>query len=464
MILSKLRVQNFRSIKDTGDIPVTRLLAFIGENNCGKSNIISAVERFLSGGTGGTTRDDFNDPTQPITIAGSFDELLPGEKKRWRSYLVNGSLLLQKNMALQTNDRSGKEKVETEFHGYRAEPKDWFLSLSKIAEQLGDRPNWKKVVEDNHLPDYFLEDGKCNKTIFGKALAKYIDENDVEYDDPDVSTTQALGLQSNVVATLPRIYFLKAITDYSDETDKRTSGTTFRRLMGDLSERILKNDPEYKKVEEALAQIRSLLNALGNPEGTRRLETLSIIETKITEFLKKLMPSVTGVSLAVALDDVKSMFSNGISLSVNDGVSTDVLSKGHGLQRCIVFTLLHTLILNERNQLMAKPGEQLPAGPPIILAIEEPELYIHPQLAKLFFDVMREFSATDQVLYATHSPLFVDAYEYNTIAIVRKDSVAVGTCVRCCDNAAFSDLDDRKIFKGLTRLNPAVNDSTFAHV
>jgi len=378
MILSKLRVQNFRSIKDTGDIPVTRLLAFIGENNCGKSNIISAVERLLSGGSAGTTRDDFNDPAQPIIIIGRFDELLPEEKKRWRSYLVNGSLLLQKNMVLQTDDRSGKEKVEAEFHGYRAEPKDWFFSLSKISEKLGDRPNWKKVAEDNGLPDYFFEDGRCNKTIFSKALSRYIDENDIQYDEPDVSTTQALGLQSNVVATLPRIHFLKAITDYSDETDKRTSGTTFRRLMGDLSERILKNDPEYKKVEEALEQIRSLLNTPGNSGRTRRLETLSIIETKITEFLKKLMPSVTSVSLSVALDDIKSIFSNGISLSVNDGVPTDVLAKGHGLQRCIVFTLLQALILNERNQLMAKSGEQLPPGPPIILAIEEPELYICP--------------------------------------------------------------------------------------
>jgi predicted ATP-dependent endonuclease of OLD family len=108
------------------------------------------------------------------------------------------------------------------------------------------------------------------------------------------------------------------------------------------------------------------------------------------------------------------------------------------------------------------PGEKLPPGPSIILAIEEPELYIHPQLAKLFFDVMHEFSATDQVLYATHSPLFVDAYEYNSIAIVRKDSVDVGTCVRCCDNTAFNDLDDHKIFQGLTRLNPAVNELFFA--
>lgn len=462
MILCKLRAQNFRSIKDSGDIPVTRLMAFIGENNCGKSNIISAVEKFLSAGAGGTTKEDFNDTSQPIIITCSFNNFLQYEKKRWRPYLVNNSLILQKKLELQTDERTGREKVESEFHGYKAEPKEWFLSLSKIAEKLGERPNWKKIVEDNNLPEYFLEEGRCNKTIFSKALLKFIEENDVEYEDPDISVTQALGLQSNVIATLPRIYFLKAITDYSDETDKRSSNTTFRRLMGDLSERILKNDPEYRKVEDALIQIKSLLNTIQNPAGITRLQTLSIIENRITEFLRTLMPSVTGVSLSVSLDDIKNIFSNGISLSVNDGVSTDVLAKGHGLQRCIVFTLLKALILNERNQLLSEEGHETPVVPPIILAIEEPELYIHPQLAKLFFDVMREFSITDQVIYATHSPLFIDAYECNNIAIVRKDSVALGTCVRCCNNEAFDGLDDHKIFQGLTRLNPAVNELFFA--
>lgn len=439
-----------------------RLLALIGENNCGKSNIISAVERLVSAGSGGTTEDDFNDSAEPIMVTGTFDELLPEERKRWRSYLVGTTLTLEKRLALRTDDRSAKEKVEAEFHGYRAEPKDWFLSLTKIAERYGERPNWKKIVEDNGLPAYFVEDGKCNKTIFSKALARYLEENDVEYDEPDRSATQALGLQSNVVTTLPRMYFLKAITDYTDETDRRKSSTTFRRLMGDLSERILKNDPEYRKVEDALAQIKALLNTLSTATGTNRLQSLSTIEARITDFLRKLMPSVNGVSLTVAVDDIKTIFSDGISLSVDDGIPTDVLAKGHGLQRCIVLTLLQALILNERDQLVTAADAQPPPGPPIILAIEEPELYIHPQLAKLFFDVMHEFSKTDQVIYATHSPLFIDAFEYTNVALVRKLSVREGTRVRSCDEAAFAGLDERKIFKGMTRLNPAVNELFFA--
>ena len=461
MILTSLQIRNFRSIRDTEVFPVPRLLSLIGENNSGKSNIMAAVQVLMTGGAAGIGRDDFKDPATAIIITGTFAELTDAEKQRWQKYLVSGELILEKQLSLDTDQRTGKEKVSGEYHGYSAEPKDWFLSPAKIQEKEGNRPDWAGIVETNGLPEYFLKDGKCNKSVFTSALKRYLAESTVEYDEPDLSATHALGLESNVVASLPTVHFLRAITDYSDEIDKRSSTTTFRRLMGDLSERILKNDPQYDKIEDALCQIRSLFNALGSDASAPRLEALSTIETKITELLRKLMPSVAGVSMSVEVSDIKDMFSGGISLAVNDGVETDVLAKGHGLQRCIVFTLLQTLIMNEREQLVpgAGPSQDTPS---IILAIEEPELYIHPQLAKLFYDVMRDFSASDQVVYATHSPLFVDAFEHDSIAIVTKPSVETGTTITSCDSAAFEGLDDRRIFKGLSRLNPTINEMFFA--
>ena len=252
MYLRELRIKNFKSIKDTKSFPVSRLLAFIGENNSGKSNIMAAIELLIGAGSGGISKTDFNNSELPIVITGKFSELTNPEKGRWQSYLVNSELILEKHLTLASDPRTGKEKVTGEFHGYKAEPTDWFLSLAKIESKLGSRPKWASIVEENNLPDYFLQDEKCNKTIFSKGLVQYLNENIVKYDDPDLSSTQALGLQSNVIASLPSVYFLKAITDYSDEIDKRSSTTTFRRLMGDLSDRILKNDPDYGKIENAL--------------------------------------------------------------------------------------------------------------------------------------------------------------------------------------------------------------------
>jgi predicted ATP-dependent endonuclease of OLD family len=46
---------------------------------------------------------------------------------------------------------------------------------------------------------------------------------------------------------------------------------------------------------------------------------------------------------------------------------------------------------------------------------------------------MKEFSKTDQVIYTTHSTLMIDAYEYQSIGIVRKDSIEVGSKVHNCN-------------------------------
>ena len=237
-------------------------------------------------------------------------------------------------------------------------------------------PKWADLARDNKLPDYFLEDGKSNKTVYSKAIGRYLLENEVVFDPPDLSTTQALGLQSNVIASLPRVYLLPAITDYSDEIDKRSSSSTFRRLMAALSERILQKDSRFIEVQKALATIRGLLNPSSTEGVPSRIESLVTIETRITGLLRKVIPSVTGVALSVEVNEVKDLFSAGVSLSVNDGVDTNVLAKGHGLHRCVVFTLLQTLILNERNQLIAVHSEASPPADPILLLIEEPELYI----------------------------------------------------------------------------------------
>jgi putative ATP-dependent endonuclease of OLD family len=458
MRIRKIDISNLRSIVASQTIPVSNLLALVGENNAGKSNILIAVGAFLAGGSGGLKEEDFNDRTVPIIIKIMFEDLTDFEKKRWKKYLVEGKLILEKRVWIETDEESGSHRIKSEYHGYEASPADWFLSIDRIREAKGERPKWAEIVAENGLPEYFLEDGKCNKGIYTSALSQYIEENEVTFNEPDLSKTHALGLQSKVVASLPAYYLLPAITDYSDEIDKRQKSSTFRRLMGELSERILKNDSRFGEIEQALSRVHALLNDFAGDGTEKRLDALANIESQIGGLLKELMPSITAVKLAVQIEELKDLFSAGVTLSVDDGVETNVLAKGHGLQRCIVFSLLRTLIETERNN--HDHDARQPRS--IILGIEEPELYIHPQLAKLFYDVMRAFGETDQVLYTTHSPLFIDAYRYQEVAIVSKPDIIKGTKAKTAISGIFDALDDRKVFKGLSRFNPAVNELFFA--
>lgn len=461
MKLTQISITNYRSIKSIIDCKIEPFFILIGENNTGKSNFLNAINIFLSAGSGGLKVEDFYSTNETIIIKTKFSVVSKYLKKIWRPYMIGDDLIVQKHLWIENDTSSGKSTIKSEYHGYKAEPKEIYLSIKKLIKKYGDRPKWIDIINENNLPDYFKENGKSSKAIYEKAVQRYISENDIEYDSPDLSSTQALGFQSKAIANLPTFYLLEAICDYSSEVDKRSSNSTFRRLMSDLSDRIIKTDPKYKKIEDALKTIDELLNEKTVKDKKEdRMTTLSDIEEKIKEVLVKLMPTVDKIRLKVITDDIKTIFSKGVEISVDDGVETDVLLKGHGLQRCIVFSLLKTLIENERGTLFGQKEENK-EYPPIILAIEEPEMYIHPQIGKLFYDVLVEFSKNDQVIYTTHSPRFIDVFEYESIALTSKNSVD-GTMVQNCDTSVFNDLPNKKIFKGLTQLNSDVNELFFA--
>ena len=464
MRLVRLNIKNFRSIKDIEELRVEPLQGFVGENNAGKSNILRAIGCFLSAGAGGMTPDDFNDPAQQATIEAEFGALSDSERKRLRTYLIGDRLILQKRLLVTQDDRSGRTKVTAEYHGYRAEPRDWRLSTAKVIEQKGNRPKWEEIATECGILDYVRgEDGRVNKASYGAGLTKLLYErDDIEYDAPELGQTQALGIQQNLLASLPEFYLLPAITDYSDEIDRRSSSTVFRRLMADLADRILRADPRYGEIETTLTKLRQLLNPAIEGEQPQRLEALSSVEISLRDTIKRLMPSVDGVQLAVEVEESKEIFSKGVTIKVDDGVLTDVLAKGHGMQRSIVFALLQMLI---------KPGQQQGEARPIILAIEEPELYIHPHAQRLIFRALKEFAGltddadqalgTDQVIYTTHSPAFVDISRYERIGVVGKEPAA-GTIIRQCAAGILGNFEERKGFKLLTSFGLKHNELFFA--
>ena len=121
--------------------------------------------------------------------------------------------------------------------------------------------------------------------------------------------------------------------------------------------------------------------------------------------------------------------------------------------------------------MLIKSGQQQREARPIILGIEEPELYIHPHAQRLIFRVLKEFAgltddadqtlSTDQVIYTTHAPAFVDISRYERIGVVRKET-ATGTIVRQCAVGVLGTAEERNGFKLLTSFGLKHNELFFA--
>jgi hypothetical protein len=125
---------------------------------------------------------------------------------------------------------------------------------------------------------------------------------------------------------------------------------------------------------------------------------------------------------------------------IEDNFEGGIGHKGHGLQRALILTLLQHLAItkpdedseekNPENGKEVRTAEATPdfQGPDLILALEEPELYLHPSraryLASVFCNLVESKKGANcpntQVIFATHSPYFVDISHFDQIRILRK--------------------------------------------
>jgi putative ATP-dependent endonuclease of the OLD family len=96
---------------------------------------------------------------------------------------------------------------------------------------------------------------------------------------------------------------------------------------------------------------------------------------------------------------------------VDDGFNSLLQDKGSGIQSSVIIELFTYYTKNH-------------AQAPSLLAIEEPELYLHPQARRVLSHQLDEFIDGDrnQVIVATHSPEFISsAHETLNIHVIRKE-------------------------------------------
>nr|PZN03582.1 MAG: hypothetical protein DIU66_07060 [Bacillota bacterium] len=90
----------------------------------------------------------------------------------------------------------------------------------------------------------------------------------------------------------------------------------------------------------------------------------------------------------------------------------DPAELGEGTRNLLILALLRSYAVTLRQS-----GEQLSG----ILAVEEPEIYLHPQAQRNLFRILREIADSGiQVIISTHSSHFVDTEFFDSIGLVRK--------------------------------------------
>lgn len=403
MRIKKLRIEGFRSIKNPLEIDLEQINAIIGPNNSGKSNILSAIYRVL--GRDWVTKNTFfesdvynEEADNDISIEFEFDK--PFEYCEFKGFPVK----IPKVRFLYTRYKIGDNKGER-----RLEKCCLNLDNSKVR---GFKSKPQSGVKAEMIP---------LKTIPQELQEAF----PVIYIGTDRNLKNQLPSSRNsILGSL----MMDINADFENTNNLMSVGT------GDN----IKSMPRNKRFKQAIDEaIRSL-----------KTDEFIALENSIKDNALKILgfnPQTDSDKLDLYFNPFSSLeFYKSLEIFVKEHDYTINASElGDGFQNAIVLAILKAF--EERK----KQGA--------LFLIEEPEMYLHPQMQRSLYKTIRQIGETNQVIYTTHSPHFVTIPEFKEIIITSKDKD--GTQVIKSNLEA----DDNLKNKFIKELDPERNELFFAN-
>lgn len=448
MKLASLRIQNWRSIK-TLEIQFQDLMIFIGQNNHGKSNVLSAILFFF--GEIKPQDLDFNRGAQDLFVEATFTDLDDTDRNTFKKYLRHdGAIQVRKTAYIGGN---------FEYRGFLQNPVyDW------LKESNASSYTKREIASSLPFHPFLPKEGRLSKQDIVDAQAKYVAENleKVAFSF-ELEDTNFLGLKSVAKGIFGDVYFIPAVKDATDDfTTKEASA--FGKLYAAIIESMSTNNPDWKDTKDKLRSLFGTLNrrdANGSENQNRPKE--------LTEFERSLSNELTSwgaeIDVEVLPPDIDDVFRANTQVWIDDGMRTDIRRKGHGLQRALTFALIKVVsdrLKKERERLAEDANQARAVSASTYFILEEPELYLHPQAQRALFDTLASLSESkNQVILCTHASALIDVERYKSICIVRKDDDARGTEICQCSDDIFSG-DEKTDFNLSYWINPDRSELFFA--
>lgn len=381
-------------------------MALVGQNNSGKSNVLKALELFFKVSKSMVTKDLFymRDESLKIVITLFFNDLTPWEKNQFSPWMCDEKLIVSREITLSEDSPT----IDTYAFKNLPEP-EWLqeeqINGTKINEWWQNKDSL--VIDDLDFTDE-LGSSKPSVGNWKSIAAEFLEKHSDKIPFKINKIKNPRGYDGVLKGALPEFIYIPAVRDVTDEA-KVGKTNPFGQLINSIFDKI--SDDSKEDISTQLKSVEIQLNSSSDDS----LDEIKEIEGELNTIMSDFMDCK--IDIRVTVPQLRDIF-NKVEICADDGIRTNIDEKGHGMQRSMIFTILRAYAeLSNRKKAEDKAHERS-----TLFAIEEPELYLHPQSQRTLMSVLKEISeGNDQVVYSTHSNLFVDITYFDDICIMRLD-------------------------------------------
>ncbi len=464
MRIKKVRIENLRSVKDA-EVRLDGLTALVGPNGSGKSTVLLALRVFFR--QAAVAEEDYynRNTAEDITITVTFGGLGKAALSKFSKYVDgNGDLELACIVHWDGAKAAGS------LHGFASQNPD-FVSISSEDKAAVARPLYEALVakqEYDSLPKKW------------PGLAKAKDLLSLwESDHPEKCRRMHdsgrffgyAGVGYGYLGQQVRFLHVPAVRNAAaDGSDNK--GSVLGQILELTVQRALEEKAEYKALPDTIKEDYE------RAMGAASLPELAGVGKSLSEMLGR-FASGTRAEIDWKVPEPSIGKPRAEARLVEHGYSSPVGGAGHGLQRAFIMAALHRLSGAQHAAAAtttAAGGKADAAGRPtpgdtasIILSIEEPELYQHPTRMRHLAGLLRTLPDSGlegaagriQVVYSTHSPIFVFADRISQIRLVSRAPGWEGGPMTSKIASTTSDdiLGDLKRHKAASRADESIDQS-----
>ena len=385
MKLEKIIIKNFRRISEA-EITLASSSFVIGPNNSGKTTVIDAIDALLSLKTEKVSEADFriaDDETRVDTIelTGVFIDISDdtAQSRGFKGRVIDGKFTYKKTYKLTA---VGKPKIESFTYPYKL--KDEFQAVKKVqdlldlgisTETIADRLGQTGV--DYKLPKNWEKD--------------FIEVLEYENTQEPIAEENPGGFPSNVNSKLPKVIRIPSLVSTTDFEGKDKG--LLSECLSLLFEDLLSQNTLATEIQDRLTELENQMK----PETEGSL--IKQLTNDVNCIISGVFPSC-GIEIKPNLQNLQDILKPKYEVSLFSNVKTKIDKQGTGLLRTTAFAMLrYHSNLRTQKHLETRP---------ILVAFEEPEIYLHPSAANLLRDTIYSLGETDQIVCNTHSPWMID--------------------------------------------------------